>query len=234
MANELTGSRVARAVHGLSEIDPDPSYVAGLAEDLLQQYKREGLIELYGRFSQGYGRFDALMRCVLWRALARRCGDGLRVEPGVGFKHPETFELGEGVFIGGQAYLQGRFDGRCKLGDYVWIGPQSYFDARDLVLEDHVGWGPGAKVLGSVHRGIPTNLPIIRTDLEIKPVRVEEWADIGTNAVLLPGVTVGKGAIVGAGAVVSKDVPAFAKVAGVPAKVIGWRMNEEVVDDKQS
>ncbi|MGH8613181.1 MAG: acyltransferase [Gammaproteobacteria bacterium] len=230
MANESTGSRVVRAVHGLSEIDPDPTYVAGFAKDLLQQYNREGLIELYDRFSQGYGGFDALMRRVLWRALARRCGDGFRVEPGVGFKHLETFEIGNGVFIGSQAYIQGRFDGCCKLGDYVWIGPQSYFDARNLVLEDHVGWGPGAKVLGSVHRGVPLDLPIIRTDLEIKPVRVEEWADIGTNAVLLPGVTVGKGAIVGAGAVVTADVPAFSKVAGVPARVIGWRMNEEVGD----
>ena len=70
---------------------------------------------------------------------------------------------------------------------------------------------------------MPVEVPIIETDLVIKPVRVEDWADIGTSAVLLPGVTVGKGAIVGAGAVVTHDVPPFAKVAGVPAKVIGWR-----------
>jgi acetyltransferase-like isoleucine patch superfamily enzyme len=110
----------------------------------------------------------------------------------------------------------------------VWIGPHSYFDARALVLEDHVGWGPGAKVLGSVHTATPVNVPIIKTDLAIKPVRVEEWADIGTNAVLMPGVTVGKGAIVGAGAVVTKDVPPFAKAAGVPATIIGWRADEKV------
>lgn len=231
MATDPSGSRVVRAVHGLSEIDPDATYINKLAEDLLQQYGRAGLIGLYGRFSQGYESFDALMRRVLWRALARRCGNGLRVDPGAGFKHPETFDIGNGVFIGSQAYIQGRFDGCCKLGDHVWIGPQSYFDARDLVLEDHVGWGPGAKVLGSVHIGVPTDRPIIQTDLEIKPVRVKEWADIGTNAVLLPGVTVGKGAIVGAGAVVTKDVPAFAKVAGIPAKVIGWRVSEEMGAD---
>ena len=94
------------------------------------------------------------------------------------------------------------------IGDKVWIGPQAYFDARDLVLEEHVGWGPGAKVLGSAHTGVPVDVPIVKTDLEIRPVRVRAWADIGTNAVLLPGVTVGKGAIVGAGAVVTADVPA--------------------------
>ena len=69
------------------------------------------------------------------------------------------------------------------IGDHVWIGPQSYFDARDLVIEDYVGWGPGAKVLGSTHTGVPVDVPIIQTDLEIKPVRIEAWADIGVNAV---------------------------------------------------
>ena len=220
--------RLVKAVHGLYELTPDPDYVHGLIEALRKQYSREGLMELYGRFIYGYGVFDALMRRVLWRALARYCGDGLQVETGADFKHPETFEIGNGVFIGSQTYIQGRFDGYCKIGDHVWIGPHSYFDARDLVLENYVGWGPGAKVLGSVHTGIPVDVPIIQTDLEIKPVRVGEWADIGTNAVLLPGVAIGKGAIVGAGSVVTQDVPAFAKVAGVPAKVIGWRNSDEV------
>jgi acetyltransferase-like isoleucine patch superfamily enzyme len=141
----------------------------------------------------------------------------------VGFKHLETFEIGDAVFIGSGAYLQGRFDGRCVIGNNVWIGPQAYFDARDLVLGDYVGWGPGAKVLGSAHTGDPADVPIVQTDLVIEPVRVEAWADIGTNAVLLPGVTVGKGAIVGAGAVVTSDVPPFAIVAGVPARFLRWR-----------
>jgi acetyltransferase-like isoleucine patch superfamily enzyme len=91
------------------------------------------------------------------------------------------------------------------------------------VLEDHVGWGPGAKVLGSEHTAAPLDLPIIATDLRIAPVRVEAHADIGVNAVILPGVTVGRGSMVGAGAVVTHDVPPFTKVAGIPARVIGHR-----------
>ena len=60
-------------------------------------------------------------------------------------------------------------------------------------------------------RDIPSDVPVIQTDLEIRPVHVQAWADIGTNAVLLPGVTVGKGAIVGAGAVVTHDVEPFSR-----------------------
>jgi acetyltransferase-like isoleucine patch superfamily enzyme len=214
--------RVTQAVHGLRKCEPDPAFEAGLAEHLRAQHDPQALGELYARFA-GDTAFDRLMRRVLWRALVRRLGHGLRLDPGVHFKHPETFEIGDGVFIGSQAYLQGRFDGQCVIGNHVWIGPQSYFDARDLVLEDHVGWGPGAKVLGSMHTGLPVDVPVIQTDLEIKPVRIGAWADIGTNAVVLPGVTVGKGSIVGAGAVVTLDVPPFAVVAGVPARFLHWR-----------
>ena len=216
-------ARVTRAVHGLLEFKPDPEFEIGLAEYLRTQYDRDALIELYARFVVGDGGFDALMRRAIWRAVARRFGHGVHIASGVGFKHLETFEIGNNVFIGTQAYIQGRFDGRCVIGNHVWLGPQSYFDARDLIIEDYVGWGPGAKVLGSIHTGVPIEVPIIQTDLEIKPVRVEAWADVGTNAVVLPGVTIGKGSIVSAGAVVSKDVPPFAIVAGVPARFSRWR-----------
>jgi galactoside O-acetyltransferase len=215
--------RVVKAVHGLETPKEDPAFEIGLAESLRAQYSRDGLVELYARFSAGDGPLDVMMRRAIWRAIARRAGSGLRVGAGAGFKHLETFEIGHDVFIGAQAYIQGRFDGSCVIGDHVWIGPQSYFDARALVLEDYVGWGPGARVLGSAHTGIPADVPIVQTDLEIKPVRVGAWADIGTGAVILPGVTIGKGSIVGAGAVVTRDVPPFAIVAGVPAKFVRWR-----------
>ena len=82
-------------------------------------------------------------------------------------------------------------------------------------------------MLGSTHTGLPVDVPSVQTDLEIKPVRIEAWADIGMNAVILPGITVGRGSIVGAGAVVTRDVPPFSIVAGVPARVIGTRTNDQ-------
>jgi len=132
-------------------------------------------------------------------------------------------EFGDSVFIGAQTMIQGRFDGVCRIGNHVWIGPQAYFDARNLVLEDYVGWGPGAKVLGSTHTGEPLDVPIIATSLVIKPVVVGFGSDIGTNATILPGVRIGAHAIVGAGAVVTQDVPDYAVAAGVPARVLRSR-----------
>lgn len=215
--------RVVEAVHGRRVVAPDPPFERELADAMRSRYDGKALLELYGRFTHGESEFDAMMRRATWRALARTFGDGVQIGRGVLCRHPETFEIGSGVFLGDQAILQGRFDGRCVIGEHVWIGPQSYFDARDLVIEEYVGWGPGAKVLGSTHTGMPADVPIIQTDLTIKPVRIGAWADIGVNAVILPGVTIGKGAIVGAGAVVTADVDPFTIVAGVPARLLRRR-----------
>lgn len=233
MSRRCKESRVVDAVHGQDRKAIDPAYEHALVDHLRAEYERDELLGIYARFVAGTDRFNSTMRRVLVRALVKRCGPGLTVEPGVAFKHPETIEFGQGVFIGAQAFIQGRFDGTCTIGDGVWIGPQSYFDARDLSLEARVGWGPGAKVLGSEHTGVPLEVPVICTALEIRHVHVGSGADIGTNAVLLPGVTVGEGAIIGAGAVVVEDVPAFAVAAGVPARFVKWRDGFSPVDNEQ-
>jgi acetyltransferase-like isoleucine patch superfamily enzyme len=216
-------ARTVAAVHAQRAVGPDPQHEIELSAELKERYERSALCELYSRFQSREGYVDALMRRACLRALARRFGNGVTIGCNVSIRHPETIEFGDGVWIGEQTVIHGRFDGLCVIGDGTWIGPHSYMDARDLVIGERVGWGPGAKVLGSMHTGEPVEEPIIRTPLTIAPVRVGAWADIGVNATLLPGVTLGQGCIVGAGAVVSRDVPAFVKVAGVPARVIGRR-----------
>jgi acetyltransferase-like isoleucine patch superfamily enzyme len=217
------GERVVRAVHGLRPITPDPADEQQLADDLRARHSREELRALASRHAWGDSVEDARMRRATWRALAKRFGHGVTVCRGALAKHLETLEIGDGVFIGEQAFLQGRFDGRCVIAKAAWIGPQCFIDARDLVIGEHAGIGPGVRVLGSEHTALPVNVPISATDLVIRPVVIDAWCDIGVNAVILPGVTVGRGAIVGAGAVVTGDVPAYAVVAGVPARLLRYR-----------
>jgi acetyltransferase-like isoleucine patch superfamily enzyme len=214
------GIREVAATFGRREARRDPAWEQDFAAFLNNSRPKEELVDLFARFRAGESAFDALMRRVLMRAMCKRVGNDLQVEPNVVLKHPETMEFGDSVFIGAQTMIQGRFDGACRIGNHVWIGPQAYFDARDLVMEDYVGWGPGAKVLGSVHTGIPTDVPIITTGLLIKQVSVGFGADVGMNATVLPGVRIGAHSIIGAGAVVTHDVPDYAIVAGVPARVI--------------
>jgi acetyltransferase-like isoleucine patch superfamily enzyme len=212
--------RQVPATFALREIVRDAPFEREHAEHLRATYSEDERLTIYDRFCHGQSRFDASMRRICVRALVRALGDDVTIAPGVRFLHAQTIEIGDGVFLGAGVYIQGRHDGFCRIGRRAWIGPGAYLDARNLEIEELVGWGPGAKVLGSQHTGEPRERAVIETDLEIAPVRVRRGADIGTNAVLLPGVTVGENAIVGAGAVVTNDVPANFIVAGVPARAL--------------
>ena len=215
--------RVVKAYFGLKKIKKDPSFELEYAQYLRENLTPGERLAVYDRFKSGETTFDSLMRRIILRSLIKKCGHDISVSSFVTVTHPETFEIADGVFIGQYAFIQGRHDGHCRIGKRVWIGPYAFFDARALEIEDNVGIGPGTKILGSTHTGVPKDIPIIQTDLVIKPVRICQGSDIGINAVILPGITVGEGAIVGAGAVVTRDVKPKMVVAGVPAKVLKKR-----------
>lgn len=223
-ANDVdVGRRVVAASHGLRHTFEAPAHEREMVLELMRGYTLEERLQLYARFAAGTDRFSGLMRRMTLAASARACGPGLQVDVNVSVRHMETVQLGSDVFIGTQACIQGRFDGICSIGSNTWIGPQVFLDARHLDIGEHVGLGPGCRILGSAHTGQPADLPIIATDLAIAPVRIEDGADIGINAVIMPGVVIGAGAIVGAGAVVTEDVKPYSIVAGVPARFLRWR-----------
>ena len=192
------GRRLVPATFASRPIVPDPEHEIGLANHLRNTLSVEERTGLYGRFCHGQTRFDADMRRIVLRSLVKEMGYGVTVAPGFLFLHPQTFHIGEGGFFGAGAYLQGRHDGSCYIGRRCWIGPGAFVDARDFVLEDFAGLGPGAKVIGSQHTGDPVDVPILSTDLLIRSVRIGKGTDVGSGAVILPGVTIGEGVIVGA------------------------------------
>jgi acetyltransferase-like isoleucine patch superfamily enzyme len=223
--------REVPAVFAKKEGTPDPHWEWEFAESLRKNRSVEELMALFSRFAAADGSFDQLIRRVLLRALSKKAGHGLRVGAGVVLQHPETMEFGDDIFIGSGATIQGRFDGACKIGNNVWIGPNSYFDARNLVIEDYAGVGPGVKVLGSAHTGEPLDVPIITTNLLIRPVVIGFGADVGTGSVILPGIRLGAHSMIGAGAVVTHDVPDYAVVVGVPARLLRFRNQAKVDED---
>jgi acetyltransferase-like isoleucine patch superfamily enzyme len=157
-----------------------------------------------------------------------RLGQGVLFEPGVLVFHPETIEIGDRVYVGHQAMLKGYYKGRMTIGEGTWIGQQCFFhSAGDITIGQNVGIGPAVKILTSTHTEEGIDKPILHSRIEFAPVVIEDDSDIGVGAIILPGVTIGRGAQIGAGAVVTHDVPAYGVAAGVPAKLLRMRQGAE-------
>ncbi len=166
--------------------------------------------------SHGSGKFD--------RSALGSCGPDCVFEAEVLVFHPENVHLGDNVYIGHRTILKGYHQRTLRIGDGSWIGQQCFLHAAGgISLGRSVGVGPCVKILTSWHGEVGRSTPILRSPIEFAPVLVEDDADIGIGAILMPGVTVGRGAQVGAGAVVTKDVPPYAVVAGNPARLLRYR-----------
>ena len=113
----------------------------------------------------------------------------------------------------------------CSYGHNIYLGNHVYvnfmctiFDNNEVRIGDHVMIGPVAQIYTAAH---PVQAePRIQGVEFAQPITIEDNVWIGGAAVILPGVTVGRNAVVGAGAVVTRDVPANTVVAGNPAKVV--------------
>lgn len=142
--------------------------------------------------------------------------------------HPENIEIGDNVYVGHQAILKGYYNNEMTIGAGSWIGQQCFFhSAGGLTLGENVGVGPGVRIITSAHAEAGCDVPILHSPLEFAPVTVGDDCDLGVNSVLLPGTVLGKGVQVGAGAVVKGEFPDYAVVAGVPAKILRLRTNDD-------
>jgi acetyltransferase-like isoleucine patch superfamily enzyme len=169
--------------------------------------------------SHGTGEVD--------RARFVRIGEGVVIEPGVLVFHPETISIGDGVYVGHQTILKGYHRGHMEIGRGSWIGQQCFFhSAGNLTIGENVGIGPAVKIITSHHIDEGLATPILHSRIAFAPVVIGDDVDVGIGAVILPGVSIGRGAQIGAGAVVTTDIAAYAVAAGVPARVLRTRTGE--------
>lgn len=142
----------------------------------------------------------------------------------------EGAEIGEGTKVWHFSHImkEVKIGKRCVLGQNVFVGPGVQIGDRckiqnnvsiykEVTLEDEVFCGPSC-----VFTNVYNPRAFIERKNEFLPTLVKEGATIGANATILCGITIGKYALIGAGAVAKKDVPDYAVVVGVPAKQIGW------------
>ena len=89
-----------------------------------------------------------------------------------------------------------------------------------IYIEDDVLLGPNVAIYSSTHNFENTEIPIKDQGYKVAETRLKKGCWIGTNSVILPGVTIGQNSVVGANSVVTKDVPDYTVAAGIPAKII--------------
>jgi UDP-2-acetamido-3-amino-2,3-dideoxy-glucuronate N-acetyltransferase len=154
----------------------------------------------------------------------------------------EGAQIGKGTRIWHWVHVcaQAKIGDECSLGQNVFIGNKvtignnvkiqnnvSVYD--NVILEDDVFCGP-SMVFTNVYN---PRSAISRKD-EYRNTLVKQGATLGANSTIVCGVTIGKYAFIGAGAVVNRDVPDYALMVGVPAKQIGWmsRYGEQLIFDE--
>lgn len=146
--------------------------------------------------------FGIAVRYIFLRSLAKECGDNVAIFPSAFLSYVGSLSIGNNVSIRELCHLG------CE---------------GELVIEDNVSIGHASSVLTTEHNYFQSDLPMRNAPIIKKKTLIKEGAWIGCHVTILAGVTIGKEAVVGAGAVVTKSVPDYAIVVGVPAQVKGYR-----------
>jgi acetyltransferase-like isoleucine patch superfamily enzyme len=126
-------------------------------------------------------------------------GPGCNISDGVTIKHPTGLSLGM----------------RVSIHEYTYISASG-----GVVIGDHVAIGSGCSLISNAHNFDKKNVLIKKQGISQRPIYIGNDVLLGVKVTVLPGVTIGNGAIVGAGSVVTKNIPPYTVNAGVPSRVL--------------
>jgi acetyltransferase-like isoleucine patch superfamily enzyme len=201
---------------------------------------------LTGMLGPLHGAAGYFLRSQFYGALFKRLGRGSILGKGVTLRAPGNISLGARVLIDDYAVLDAKgarssielgdrilvgrntilscSDSRIRVGDGVSIGPFCFFASKSFIdVGSNVSIGSGTHLMAGTHATDDPDAPIIQQARLSKGITVEDNVWIGSGAKVLDGVRVGRNSIVGAGAVVSQDVPPWMVVLGNPARVVQRR-----------
>lgn len=178
------------------------------------------------------GNLGVALRYSIYKVIFARCGKNISVSQGCHIRDFNKIALGNNITFGlnSQIYSAGNGNERIEIGDNVSLNSNVMINADIggcIRIGNNVLIGPNVVLRASNHKYSDLNTPIRQQGHKPGYIIIEDDVWIGANAVVLPGVKIGKGAIVGAGAVVTKDVKTYSIVGGVPARWISTRSGDE-------
>jgi acetyltransferase-like isoleucine patch superfamily enzyme len=196
------------------------------------------------------GAMGLFLRSKLYPTILKKCGKNVMFGSGVVFRHPKKISIGDNVVIDDNCVLDAKgeendgifigknvFIGRntilyCQNGD-IYIDDDSnigsncqIFSAKDVMIGQKVLVGAYSYFIGGGHKSDRVDIPIIDQGREAKGITVKDDVWVGAGVKVLDGINLNKSSIIGTGAVVTQDVPMYAVVAGIPAKIIKYRKKD--------
>jgi len=205
------------------------------------------LLTLFSCFPTAAG---SILRGRIYRLILGGLGKKCYLEKNIRFFNPQRLRLGDRVFIGEGSFLDvgaaagpvtvgddshvSRLVtirtqlGKVEIGKKVNLGAGSFiYGFGDIAIGDYCLIANGVEIIGGDHAGGDLSRPMRFQGRSPNSISIGEDVWIGTRAVILGGVTVGGGAVIGAGAVVTADIPSRAVAAGVPARVLRFRGEDQ-------
>ncbi|MDZ7291257.1 MAG: acyltransferase [candidate division KSB1 bacterium] len=200
------------------------------------------------------GALGLVLRSKLYPQLLGRVGRNVTFGANVVLRHPRKIRVGDNVVIDDNVVLdaKGEDNNGITIGNGVFVGRNTILSCKngDIILDDNVNIGFNCEIfsasrvrigknilfaayvylVGGTHRFDRTDIPILFQERSSQGIEVDDNTWVGAHAVIFDGVRVGKDCVIGAGAVVNKDIPDWKIAVGVPAKVVQDR--REVQEQK--
>jgi len=174
------------------------------------------------------GGLGRRFRYLLYSKFFARCSQKVCIDQGCRIKAFKNISLGNNVHFGtnAQIYAFGTGKETIEIGNNIFLNSNVMLNANNggkIIIGNNVMIGPNVVFRACNHDFLDRNIPIISQGHTKGFINVKDDVWIGANAVILANVTIGKGAVVAAGAVVTKDIEDYAVVAGVPARKVKSR-----------
>ncbi len=190
------------------------------------------------------GAFGILLRQLFYPFILGSVGRGVAFGANIAIRHPGKIHVGDNVVIDDNCVLdaKGKTNKGIKIHNGVFIGRGTILTCHngDIELEDNVNIGFNCVIsslssivikknhlmaafcylVGGDHDSDRTDIPVLQQGRSSKGIMIEDNVWLGAGVAVLDGVTIGRDSIIGAGAVVNKDVQEFAIAAGLPAKFL--------------
>jgi len=148
------------------------------------------------------------LRKLIIKKSLKHCGKSVKLGPNVFILNPHLVTIGDNVFIGDKSTISGNV--HIDIGNDVLFGPEVMIRGGDHNI-NYVG----------------KHMRFVKSGGKNMPVTIEDDVWIGTRAIILKGVKIGEGAVVGAGAIITRDIPPYTVNVGNPSKPIKLRFNKD-------